>query len=505
MKSGKEIKVLDKNAEYYGVPNIELMENAGKGIADFIKNELKPKNKEIIFFCGIGNNGGDGFVAARHLAENYNVTVLLIGNEKDIRTHISKENFQKLKKTNIELFNLESLKNTDEILLKKGIIIDSMLGIGLSGELREPYYTIVKKIGSVKNKIIVSVDVPTGFGTNTTIKPDYTITFHDIKNGMNKKNSGNIKIVDIGIPKKAMEYVGPGELITYYPKPKKESHKGDNGVVLVIGGGPYIGAPALSGLAALRTGSDLVLVVTPKKVARAITSFSPQIIKSLRLSKKISKLSPNLIVKELTDEDILVSEDIKIVNTLISKADSVIIGPGLGSEKSTKNTIEKAIQRCVKLKKAMVIDADAIQVVGQKPEIIQNTPTVLTPHAGEFKELTKQKLKDDLENRKKIVKQWAKKLGITILLKGPKDIISNGMDTKLNDIHNPAMTVGGTGDVLAGIIGSLLSKDIDPYNAARIGIFINGTAGNNAFNKRSYGLVATDIIEEIPTVLKKYL
>ena len=265
MKSGKEIKVLDKNAEYYGVPTIELMKKAGKGISDFIKNELKPKNKEIIFFCGVGNNGGDGFVAARYLADKYNVKIFLTGKQKDIKTPISKENFLRLKKTNIEIFDIESLQNIDEILLKKRIIIDSMLGIGLSGELREPYYTIVKKIGSVKNKIIVSIDVPTGLGTNTTIKPDYTITFHDIKNGMNKKNSGNIKIVDIGIPKKAMEYVGPGELITYYPKPKKESHKGDNGVVLVIGGGPYIGAPAMSGLAALRTGSDLVIITTPKK------------------------------------------------------------------------------------------------------------------------------------------------------------------------------------------------------------------------------------------------
>lgn len=505
MKSGKEIKVLDKNAEYYGVPTIVLMENAGKGIADFIKNELKPKNKEILFFCGVGNNGGDGFVAARLLAENYNVTVFLTGKEKDIRTQISKENFLRLKKTNIEIFDLESLQNIDELLLNKRLIIDSMLGIGLSDELRDPYFTIVKKIGHVKNKIIVSVDVPTGLGTNTTIKPDYTITFHDIKDEMNKRNSGNIKIVDIGIPKKAMEYVGPGELITYYPKPKKESHKGDNGVVLVIGGGPYIGAPALSGLAALRTGSDLVFVATPKKAARAITSFSPQIIKPLRLSKEFSKLSPNLIVKELNNEEILVSEDIKIINRFILKADSIVIGPGLGSEKATKNAIEKIIQKCVKLKKAMVIDADAIKIVGQKPNIIKNSQTVITPHAGEFNELTEQKLDDDLENRKKIVKHWAKKLGVTILLKGPTDIISNGKDIKLNDIHNPAMTVGGTGDVLAGIIGSLLSKNVNSFNAARIGVFINGAAGNNAFKKRSYGLIATDIIDEIPTVLKKYL
>ena len=117
-----------------------------------------------------------------------------------------------------------------------------------------------------------------------------------------------------------------------------------------------------------------------------------------------------------------------------------------------------------------------------------------------FKPKDMQTIKDD-----NLFEQWAKKLGITILLKGPVDIISNGIKTKLNDIHNPAMTVGGTGDVLAGIIGALLSKSVEPFNAARAGVFVNGAAGNDAFKKRSYGLIATDIIEEISWVLKKYL
>ena len=504
MISGKEIKVLDKNAEFYGVPTIKLMENAGKGIADFIIDEFKQKNKEILFFCGIGNNGGDGFVAARYLANNYDVTLFLTGTEKEIKTKISKENFQRLKKTRTKIFDIKSIKKIDEVLLNKNIIVDSMLGIGLSGSLREPYLSILKKINSSDKRTIVSVDVPTGLGTNFTIKPDYTVTFHDIKKGMNKKNCGEIRIVDIGIPKKAIEYVGPGELITYYPRPKLDSHKGENGVVLVIGGGPYIGAPAMSGLAALRAGSDLAIINTPKKAARAITSFSPQLIKPLRLAKKTSTLSPNLIVKELNNEDFVIPDDVKIIEKYLQKANSVIIGPGLGADSSTKKAVETIIQKCVKLRKVMVIDADAIQVVGQKPEIIKNSQTVITPHAGEFKELTKEKLNDNLDDRKKIVKKWAKKLDATILLKGPVDIITNGEDLKLNDIHNQAMTVGGTGDVLAGIIGSLLSKNVEPYNAARMGAFLNGAAGNYAFKKHSYGLIATDIIEEIPKVLKNY-
>jgi len=505
MISGREIKVLDRNAEFDGVPAYRLMENAGKGVADFIIKQLKPENRGILVLCGTGNNGGDGFVATRYLSQKYDTSMFLTGREKDIKTDISRDNFNRLKKDNLKIYDIDSLKKIDKILSEKHIVIDSMLGIGLTGDLREPYYTVVKKINALKNKTIISVDIPTGLGTNTAVKPDITITFHDIKNGMNKENSGNIKIVDIGIPKKASEYVGPGELSVYYPRPKKESHKGDNGVVLVVGGGPYIGAPALAGLAALRTGADLVYIATPRRAARAITSFSPLVIKPKRLAKEIATVSPNLIVKELNHEETLALDDVSIVNKFITKIDTVVIGPGLGSERATKQAIRRIILKSVKDKKSMVIDADAIQVVGENLEIVKNSDIVITPHAGEFEELTGVKLSNDLNERRKNVEKWAKKIGITILLKGPIDIISDGAKTKLNDIHNPGMTVGGTGDVLSGVIGALLSKGVEPFNTARIGAFLNGAAGNSAFKKQSYGLIATDIIEEIPQILKKYL
>ena len=219
----------------------------------------------------------------------------------------------------------------------------------------------------------------------------------------------------------------------------------------------------------------------------------------------MATLSPTLIVKELNDENHLVSNDLEIIESLNSKVDTLLIWPGLGSEKETQEAVKKIIEFFVKNKKPIVIDADAIQVVGDNPDIVKNTSTVITPHSGEFFELTGVKLSNNLDERKENVEKWAKKLGITILLKGPIDVISNGEDTKLNDIHNEAMTVGGTGDVLAGIIGALLSKGVEPFNAARAGIFVNGEAGNFAFKKRSYGLIATDVIDEIPNVLKKYL
>jgi len=505
MMSESEVHVSDINSEFYGVTTQELMENAGRGVFQFIVKNLKPKEKNIILFCGKGNNGGDGFVAARYLSKKYKVTVFLMGKSKDIHTKIAKNNYEKLKDLPIEIFDIDNLDKTNELIQKNSVILDSMLGVGIKGELREPFKSIVKKINKSKNKTIVSVDIPTGLGTKLSVKSEYTITFHDIKDNMNKKNSGTIKIVDIKIPKKAVQYVGPGELVTFYPKPDKESHKGENGKVLVIGGGPFIGAPALSGFSALRTGADLVYILTPKIPAKAITSFSPKLISPRRLSEDIAKLSPNLIVRELNNDRKITPADLEIIKDFFDKTDCLIIGPGLGTDNLTKEAVKKIIKDFKKNNKPMVIDADAIEAVGEDRDLIKNTKTVITPHAGEFKKLTKVSLSKNIDERKKNVKKWAKKLGVTIILKGSVDIISDGEQIKLNDVHNQAMTVGGTGDVLTGIVGCLLSKKVSPYNSARVSVFINGCAGNYAFEKKSYGLIATDIIEEIPNVLKKYL
>lgn len=487
MLPASEIRVLDINSEYCGVPASTLMENAGKGVAEFVINNIKEGKEGILVICGLGNNGGDGFVAARHLNTKFRVSVILLGRESEIKTKISKSNFQKLKQIDVNLFEQNHLNNIDEFLSKNDIIIDAMLGIGISGNLKEPYVSIVDKINKISNKKIISVDVPTGLGTNIAIRPHYTITFHDSKIGMNNSNCGKIKVVDIGVPEKAINFVGPGELATYYPIPLKNSHKGDNGRVLIIGGGPYNGAPALCGMAALRTGCDLVYIASPKKSSSIIANYSP-----------------NLIVKELSG-DILLPEDIDILNDLFKKCDSVVIGPGLGKHPETEKATIEIIKRINKEKIPVVIDADAILPLSSYSNEIFNSKTVITPHAGEFKTFIGLKISENIEERQNLVKSWATKVGISIFLKGYIDILSDGERVKLNDIHNQAMTVGGTGDVLAGIIGSLLSRRVDRFNSIRMSAFINGCTGNNAFETKSYGLLPTDIIEEIPNLLSKYL
>jgi NAD(P)H-hydrate epimerase len=180
----------------------------------------------------------------------------------------------------------------------------------------------------------------------------------------------------------------------------------------------------------------------------------------------------------------------------------MLIGPGLGDAKETFRAVQIILSKC---DRPVVIDADAITAVGEKRQCIKNCHGVLTPHLEEFHDLTGKRLDEDFQKRTKHVMWAAHDLKFTIILKGPIDIITDGTNTKLNRTGNPAMTVGGTGDVLAGIVGGLLAKDVRPYEAARIGAFSSGFAGDLAYTEKSYGMVATDVIEKLPELLRQFV
>ncbi len=482
MLTPRDVQILDQNADFLGVPTGDLMHNAGQAVAEYVKTTF-PKARKILVVCGPGNNGGDGFVVARLLTDHHKVTVLPLLVDK--QRPLSRANYDKLTRSSATIIKNPSV--LDSLIKDADVVIDAMLGIGLAGDLREPFATAVKTINAARHPAVVSIDVPSGLGTSMAVAARATVTFHEAKEGMTSKNSGIIHVADIGIPVDAKTYVGPGDLTVYYPRPDSSSHKGQNGMVLVIGGGPYTGAPALAGLAALRTGADLVFVATPKRSWQVVSSYSP-----------------NLIVHDLC-ADMLVPEDFPLITHLLSKVDSVILGPGLGTHPRTTEAISVFLQELYTHNLPMVVDADAIAGVRSNPPSSQHCPIVVTPHAGEFTKLTGEMLPDDIPGRMELVQVQAKKLGITICLKGPTDIVSDGTATKLNRIHNVGMSVGGTGDVLTGIIGALLSKHVPPFEASRAGLFLNGAAGNEVFAKKSYGLLATDLIAEIPTVLRKYL
>jgi len=266
-----------------------------------------------------------------------------------------------------------------------------------------------------------------------------------------------------------------------YKERPRWSHKGDFGRLLIIGGSKrYTGAPALaalSAMASLRAGVDLVLVAAPRRAADIIAKFSPN------------------LITEPFEGDYLTGKHVKDVLRLSKEYDAVSIGSGLGTEKETQKFVIKFIE---KIRKPCVIDADAIKALGKKR---LGANFVLTPHAYEFYHISGEKPKYDITGRAKLVEKFAKKINSVILLKGAVDIISDGKQTALNKTGNPYMTTGGTGDILTGICGSLLAQKISPFRAACAAAYMTGKAGDIAVKKKK-PIIATDIIESIPEVLK---
>jgi NAD(P)H-hydrate epimerase len=473
-----EMRVLDRNARYAGLSIQDLMEAAGKAVAEVARTEFGAAGKRVLVLCGTGNNGGDGLVAARHLAKEARVTVLLARPPDQLATVEAQTNFQRLHDVPI----LAGLDRGEEAIAEADLLIDALLGIGVEGPLREPYASLVRQMNA-SGKPILSIDVPSGFGSERTVRPTVTVTLHDVKEGMTPENSGRIRVADIGIPAKVASMIGPGEFLLY-PIPKATSHKGENGRLLVIAGGPYTGAPALVAFGAMGIGIDLVHVATPALAATVVASYSP-----------------TFIVHPLVGHRLL-REDLRQVLELASRADAVAIGPGLGDVEGTLEAIREIVRS---LRLPTVIDADAIKAVAADPKVLAGKRTVLTPHAREFKDLTGKVLPEAPEERAGIVRESAKALGATILLKGHVDIVSDGANVKFNYTGNPGMTTGGTGDVLCGVTAGLIAKGMAPYDAARLAAFTNGAAGDLAFEEKSYGLTSLDVANHLGRVLAKYL
>ena len=316
------------------------------------------------------------------------------------------------------------------------------------------------------------------------VRPTITVTFHDVKEGMSEANSGDIMVKDIGIPVEATTTVGPGEFV-YYPLPSPDSHKGDNGRLLVVGGGPYTGAPALVAMGAYRIKVDLVRIAVPERAFVPVASYSP-----------------NFIVHQLSGKRHLVKKDAEEIEELLFWSDAMVIGPGLGDDKETAEAIHDIIEGC---NKPMVIDADAITVVAKDLSLLKGKTGILTPHAGEFKRLTGVPLPMDPEGRMTQAKELAERTGMTVLLKGRVDVIACADRAKLNRTGNAGMSVGGTGDVLAGIAGGLLSREVKPFDAARLAAFVNGTAGDIAYQDMGYCFLATDVAERIPRAVRAFI
>ncbi len=452
-------KILDINSNYLGISRNLLMENAGQEIA-----REAEKFEKIAVFCGLGNNGGDGFVAARHLASSgKKVKVFSL---KGKRAPEAQENFNILKNLpSIEILEIKDSSEADKVreeLKEFDAIVDALIGVGIKGELREPLKSLVEVINS-SPQFKLSVDSPT-----PGIKADLVVSFHFPK-------TENAKVVLIGIPKEAESFVGPGDVWNTLPKRTGEEHKGDFGRVLVLGGSKnFLGAPYLVAEAALRTGADLAIIACPKYVAQHLP------------------FNPNLIINPLPSENYFSLGDLEQLQEI--NFDVVVIGNGLGIENETKLALKKFLREN---EKPVILDADALKLISPRN---LNENMIITPHAAEFKSLFEE-YPEDFQEKITLVQTKAKKYSTTVVLKNPVDIISNDRETKLNKVGNPGMTVGGTGDVLAGVIGAL-AVQASPMDAASAGTFLTGLAGDIAQKKLGYYFTATDVIERIPEAIK---
>ncbi len=502
--------VTDYNCEYLGLSRLCLMESAGKSLAEEVGKIAVytfAKPVKVVIFTGSGGNGGDGFVATRYLLNRgYDVDIYML--KDNIRSEHAKINLEILTnmKPRLSRLNIISLKTLDDInsceVAKSGdsefIIVDGLLGTGINGKLQTNIKRAIEIINESKG-VKISVDVPSGMDPLTgevsdlAVVPDYTISFHKIKTGVrnaDEENVGGLVTADIGIPIEAEYFVSFGDFLRLKNR-KSSSHKGNNGRLLVVGGSKdYCGAPAIAGMAAIGTGADLVYVASPEKAAQAIKSTSP-----------------DLIVKSLEGDKLSLDHLSEIIE-MSENVDALLLGPGAGIDEETSKLFNVL---ATKVKKPIVLDADALKQVDLS--LIKNREDiVLTPHIFEFKSFFNvgndlkldidsydfSKVDENITEFQKITRQ----IKGSVIVKGQYDLILSGTKFRINKSGNAGMTVGGTGDALSGIVTSLLSQGLNSFDSACLGVFINGLAGDRAFDEKGNGFSATDVVSYIGSVIK---
>lgn len=476
MITAARMAAVDRNAAALGVTRRQLMEASGRAVARAVREEAGP-DARVAVVAGRGNNGGDAFVAARVLGEA--VTVHLLGRPEAIATEDARANWAALVAAEADTRVVRDSRDLD--LGKPDVVVDGVLGTGVAGAPREPEASAIAALNEAgaAGATVVSVDLPSGLDADTGAAPgavveaDRVVTFHDLKPGL--AGLDGVTVADIGIPDAAERFVGPGDLLAL-DRPA-DSHKGDFGHVLVVGGGPYAGAPALAGLAALRAGADLATVAVPEAAATAVQSYSP-----------------DLIVRPLEGER-LDPDDVDTVLELAAERDVVVLGPGLGEADETQAAVAGVLET---YDGRGVVDADALRAV---PDIDTAATLVCTPHQGELREMGGPSA-EDWHERADAVDTYAAELGHTLLVKGTYDVVSDGETSRVNRTGNPGMTVGGTGDVLAGATGGLLCR-LDPVDAAAVAAFANGAAGDRVAEQHGAGLLASDLLDELPGALQE--
>lgn len=514
-----DMMTTDYNCEYIGLSRLCLMENAGKSLSDEVAtlSTFKfSKPVKILIFTGSGGNGGDGFVAARHLLNRgYEVEVYCLNSLDEIKSDDALVNLEILMnmEPRISRLSVDFIKDSSDLdkldfdSNSDYIVLDCLLGTGIKGKLRTKVRKTVELINEIEG-IKIAVDAPSGLDPLTggisdiAVEADYTVSFHKIKTGVKlagEEKTGGVITCDIGIPIEAELFVEGGDLLRLNNR-KNDSHKGNNGKVLIVGGSKdYYGAPAISAKASIATGVDLTYIYAPQNAAAAIKS-----------------LSEDFIVKEAKG-DYLSLEDLDDILELTSKVDAVLLGPGSSQNEETGKLFNVL---AAKIDKPLVLDADALKLVDMSL-VSKKEDLIITPHLSEFKSFFKHISSEDMDNLERGVKlddkehldfrkvndkidsihRITKNINGSVILKGKYDFIFNGNRLKINRTGNPGMTVGGTGDALAGIALSLLSQGLNCFDAALLAPYLNGKAGDLAYEAQGYGFGAQDLTQYLGAVM----
>ncbi len=505
-----EMRLIDKRAiNEYGIPGIVLMENAGVSVVKEIEKIIEDyRDKRICVFAGKGNNGGDGFVVARHAVNRgAKVKVFLVG-QKSAVTGDAKANLLILERMNIEIVELRRDRDWDKARIAAQFadcLVDALLGTGIHGEISAEFAQAVDLIDEAA-KPVISIDIPSGIHADTgqicgkAVKAVCTVTFGLPKLGLllypGVDYTGQVVAADIGIPHQLLtdpqikqNQITKEHVRTILPKRHAAAHKGSCGKVLVVAGSQGLtGAAFLSSSAALRAGAGLVTLgiadglhdIMEVKLTEVMTHPLPEVAKGVLGSSSL--------------EDILL---------LASENDVLAIGPGLGRAPDTLAMVRDVVQLA---ERPLIIDADALFALAGHAEILSGASVlpVVTPHPGEMARLIGRSIGEINDNRVATARQAAEQWGCIVVLKGAHTVIAfpDG-EIYINLTGNAGMATGGTGDILTGIIAALIAQGLSSHDAAVAGVYLHGLAGDMAAVDYDAGLMAGDLLPMIPAAVQK--
>ena len=492
--SSRDVHVLDSNAAALGVSRLQLMENAGAAVARLAAQHTPPGGL-VVVVAGTGGNGGDGFAAARHLAQlGYRVRVVTVKPPGEIRSPEARAMYEALRSMDltVELQHQSCPQGLGAALNDADTVIDALLGVGLRGAPRSPYREAIEAVNSA-GAVKVSVDVPSGLDADTgeapgpVVKADYTVTFHKPKPGLLRRRdlAGEVVVENIGIPVEAELYAGPGDVAHRLPRRRWSTRKGRGGRVLVVGGSSqYYGAPVLAALAAQAGGVDLVyLASTPEVLAAAARH-------------------PTIIPVRLEGER-LEPRHLETLRPFIDRADSIAVGMGMGTAGETGQALRQLLGYALEKGKRVVVDADGLKLLARSPMRLGGN-AILTPHDREFEMLFGRPpgAPECVFGRaEEAARASAEAGGAVILLKGPIDVVADTGRARFNRTGAPVMSVGGTGDILAGLAAALAARGMEAFEAALAAAYVNGVAGAMAYRELGDQASALDVLHHIPRAL----